>query len=222
MCTFKAVFFDNLLKLVSLTDNQFFMNKLSVIITVLFVAMFSFSACNNGKYDANPSSDLSNYVNPTNPKGGINTTFNWSGTAPMSCEISGNYWQAENADFNQVTINNNSFIEVVGSKNSVLPHAEIHLFLKAGDVHTGSEISLDWTNELNGYAGQYYADADSVYHGVNDRVPYIFNSGIGGTHGSAKIDTFDGQHLKGRFYMIPRNNKGFFLNFQKGYFDITK
>jgi hypothetical protein len=190
---------------------------------VLVASLFAFSACNNGKYDANPSSDLSNYVNPNNPKGGTNTTFNWSGTAPFSCEMSSNTWIAESATFNQTSINGTNFVEVVGGKTSKNPKTEIHLFLKESDIHNGAEFSLDWVGELNGYAGAYFADVDSVYHAVNDRDQYVFQSGVGGTHGSAKIDTFDGAHyLKGRFYMIPRNNHGFFINFQKGYFEITK
>ncbi len=222
---YKDYFFENKTYLVSLANNIFFMKKLLLSTSFVLTVGILASSCNNGKYDANPSTDLSMFVNPSNPKGGNNTSFNWGGNAPMSCELSGGYWQANDAIFQTVTLTSQSgqatdFIEIIGTKNGVAKTG-VHLYLRAQDVVAGNEARLSWYDEGQVYGGNYYLDVDSVYNAVINRPKYSFVSGYAG-EGRARILDYDGQHIKGLFYMMPRNSLGFFVNIQKGYFDITK
>lgn len=195
------------------------MKKLLLTASVIISATTLFSSCDNGKYDAQPNTDLSNYVNPSNPKGGVFTGFDWGGTAPMSCEITGNYWQANDATFQTTTINSVDYIEVIGTKFGI-PKTAFHLYFKASEMADNKEFSLNWVGDT--YGGNYYADVDSVYFAVVDRPKYTFSSEGHAKEGRAKIISYDGLHIKGLFYMIPRNPNGYFINVQKGFFDITK
>ncbi len=67
-----------------------------------FFCAAGFAACNNGEYDANPAgvNNNKNYLDSllngdTSGTGTTGTSFNWTGTAPMSAKIEGADFLAE-------------------------------------------------------------------------------------------------------------------------------
>ncbi|RYZ50770.1 MAG: hypothetical protein EOP49_13295, partial [Sphingobacteriales bacterium] len=79
---------------------------------------FGMTSCNNGDYDTDPDIDNSQEINPLNPKGGMNTSFDWSGTEPMSMEVNGEAWKADGAFIMTQNLNNTDYYVISGTRNS--------------------------------------------------------------------------------------------------------
>ena len=219
--------FEILLNLVSLYGSinismkRFFLSAFAVA-----AVGFGLVGCNNGDYDANPDVDNSDKINPFNPKGGIHTGFDWAGVGPMSCEVNGNVWKANQGGFDTITwtdFNGNpigKFVEIYGLRDDQSPQTQISLSLEHSKVQAGSELDLNW-NAGHSY-GDIIANLDSLLAGAKDPENYVYSAGFSSV-GRAKILEYeDGQHIKGYFYFIGRNPQGYYINVQKGYFDLYK
>jgi hypothetical protein len=181
------------------------------LFSVLFVAIAAvgFTACNNGVYDVDPKTDNSNIFNPLNPPGGLNTSFNWGGTDPMSAEINGVAWKADEiAIFEMPTDNSHWF--VTGRNNSGDTAACTLYFRK--DVEAGKNYFLHIGNtDQNASFTTKMSDPNSVYASTLTQ------------QGQIKILEIDNTHIKGLFFFMGKSPiTGLWINIGKGYFNVNK
>jgi|GEM_PF-2236915 len=188
------------------------MKRLSRLTLLAAFATFGFAACNNGDYDANPDTNYSGEINPLNPKGGMNTAFDWTGNDPMSMEVNGEAWKADGGSITTAWENDIEYWKIGGIRLTGLG-SNLTLTLKK-PIAAGNEIDISAGSLSSGlYLRRIDPDMNPVYD--------VFNSQLASA-GRVKILEYDDAHIKGLFYFLGRSNGTFYVNIQKGYFNINK
>jgi hypothetical protein len=184
------------------------MKKYILSALIIAGAGFGLLSCNNGDYDADPNADYSNGINPLNPKGGINTNFDWTGSDPMSAEINGNAWKADGA-FYLVDMFDTTEAYIVGANFS-------------GDT-SGITLRMERNVEPNKlyYVNMGNTKNTASYTNAMSDPNDLYASTLANL-GAVKILENDATHIKGLFYFLAKSETGIYLNVQKGYFNIDK
>jgi len=186
------------------------MKKLFFSAFLAACAGFGVAGCSNGDYDANPDTNNSGGVNPLNPTGGMNTDFNWGGTDPMSLELNGKAWKADDAssliwtDNKHIFIGGMNYTSGADTSNCTL---YLNLSTKPGDIvyvfSGNTDNSASFSTKISD-ENQEYASTSAPF-------------------GAVKILENDATHMKGLFYFLARAPRtGQYINIQKGYFNVNK
>jgi hypothetical protein len=190
------------------------------LLLVAFSATLSlgFFACNNGAYDANPNTNNSSTTNPLNQNnggnngggnnGGGNSSFNWSGTDPMSALVDGVLWKAGSVKYTDQM----GIIFISGFKNPSDPNtASMNFSFQNTTIEAGKIYEFNTANP--NYAAIY---SESLMD-LNQQ--YAANL-VGG---KIKILECDATHVKGLFYFTGKNvNTNKTVTVTEGYFNVTK
>ncbi|MBS1588175.1 MAG: hypothetical protein JST52_01045 [Bacteroidetes bacterium] len=164
-------------------------------------------SCDNGNYNASPSNGGSNSVNPLNPTGGMNTSFDWSGDDPMSMTLNGQSWKADVATSANV---GNDHIMLTGLHYGG-DTSQVYFYLNK-NTQPGKSVYIFYQNTDNiaSYMSNF-SDNNSVFLSTGAQL------------GEVKILENDNTHIKGLFYFLARSPKsGDYINIQKGYFNVAK
>ncbi|GAA4467366.1 hypothetical protein GCM10023093_23140 [Nemorincola caseinilytica] len=159
------------------------------------------ASCSNGDYQTDPKSPANGAVNPVTPLDG--SEFNWSGSEPLSMDINGSKWVADDVYFYLDTSGSN--VLIASKVNS-----SVRLMLYLRDVWAGNVYSMEWQNY-----GRRAEFSDSTYIGE------IFTSDRSNS-GGLRISRNDTAVIEGKFYFkgISQNSK--VVNIRNGYFKINK
>src|SRR5690606_12255911 len=164
-------------------------------------------------YDANPDMDNSGAVNPYNPGGGGNggggSSFNWTGTDPMSAKINGTEWKANEG----IYMNAMGFETIVGqSGNEGDPFAStITIMFQNANLEVDKIYDFNTTSTT----------ASSSYSANLGDPNTVFTGNLGG--GKVKILEIDDTHIKGLFYFKGVNTfTQESVEITEGYFNIVK
>jgi hypothetical protein len=181
------------------------------LFSVLFVAMagIAFTGCNNGVYDVDPKTDNTNIFNPLNPPGGLNTSFGWGGTDPMSAEVNGVAWKADAIYLVDLPTDNDHWV-VAGTNNSGDTSSCALVFRK--DVEAGKVyyLHIGNTEQYASYTSKQ-SDPNTVYASTLTQ------------QGQIKILENDNTHIKGLFFFMGKSPAtGLWINIGKGYFNVNK
>lgn len=172
---------------------------------------FGVTGCNNGDYDADPDTNYASGVNPLNPVGGMNTSFNWSGTDPMSAEINGNAWTADDVDMFENPFDDSQWV-IGGLNHSSGSDTTMFALYVQKDVEAGKSYFIFVGNTEN--TASYIAK-------LNEPSAY-FESTMTNL-GEIKILENTSTHIKGLFYFLGRSPiSKQYINIQKGYFKVPK
>ncbi len=167
---------------------------------LLFAGVCSFSACSNGDYSANPSSNVSTAVNPLKPL--TSSEFTWTGDEPLSADINGTHWKADVATWS-IDDSGSNFIVATGGGRM--------MYFKLADVWTGNVYDMQYKNTKR---FSYYADSGTSASGY-----YLSNLD---NSGEINIIENDSLVIKGKFYYKGYNGAGKEVNITNGYFKIQK
>jgi hypothetical protein len=119
---------------------------------LLLAGICAFSACSNGDYSANPSSNVNGAVNPLNPLKA--SEFTWAGEEPLS---------ADEAHWGLDTSGANIIIATKGNKM---------MYFRLTDVWTGNLYDMQYHNYKR---FSYYTDSSS--YGLGYYQSNLDNSG---------------------------------------------
>ncbi len=181
------------------------MKKLVLSTLLLATAGLGFVSCNNGDYNATPASG----INPLNPTGGLNYNFDWGGDDPMSAEINGNSWKADDARMFENPFDNRQYVVAGYKYGGDTAQMAITLLknVEAGKVYY---VFHDNTENTAYYASNISDDNQYYYSG---------NTSVGEVH----IQEADATHIKGLFMFLAKSDgTGQYVNVQKGYFNVLK
>ena len=169
---------------------------------LLITGMSLFSACSNGDYITNPSTNANASVNPLHPLKA--SDFNWPGTDPMSADINGVHFVASGCTYS-FDSGKNILMGYNGSKT---------LTLYLMNAWVGNLYSMGY-NQYN--TSGYWTDSFGVINNY-----YFSNLGNSGGLYMLKNDTFSGGYIKGLFYFQGVNAQGEIINVTHGYFNVQK
>jgi len=156
------------------------------------------SACSNGDYVANPSSNVNGGVNPLKPL--TASQFTWTGTNPMSASINGSPWIASSYTYSFDSGNN----MITGINGSQI----IQLNLK--NAYAGNLYSMGYQMyNTSGFFTDSLGDVNNTYYSV-----------LGNSGGLLMIQYVDTVAIKGLFYFQGVNAAGKIVNISNGYFNI--
>lgn len=175
------------------------MKKLILAASLLFSAA-TFTACNNGVYDADPNTNNSSTTVPGNLGGGTDSKFDWKGTDPFSAKVDGIAFQANDVS----AISLGGVLVVSGSPSN--SSQDITLYLPENVVAGGKYAFSTSTFGI-------YTDASNVL--------YAANAAQGGSGGIKILET-DESHVKGLFYFTAKNPNGTTKTITEGYFNAPK
>lgn len=200
-----------------LYGNQFFnlysnMKKILLAGLVCFASV-GFVACSNGDYDANPNTNNGNVTNPLNNNGGGNngggnnggnSSFNWSGTDPLSAKTDGEAWVANDAS----TFDLNGYTIIDGSLENTSNDKTVMISIKSSIVEAGKTYSVSATSADVVITYTEYIDGPTLYTAAS---------------GEVRIDENDATHVKGKFYFTGKDPfTSTSKNVTEGYFNINK
>ena len=181
-------------------------------LSALFLASagLGFISCSNGDYDANPDGSYANGVNPLNPTGGIDNSFGWGGTDPMSLELNGNAWKADTALLTQLP-NDSKHYFITGYKETGDDTAVCTIYLQS-DVQVGKSYFVFYGNTENTASfTTNISDPAQIYASTMTNL------------GEVRILEHDATHIKGLFYFLAKSGStNQYINIQKGYFNVKK
>lgn len=184
------------------------MKKIFLFAFLFASAGLGFTSCNNGDYAANPNGNVGG-INPFNPPGGIDRTFNWSGTDPMSAEINGVAWHADQGMIFDIGVDPDFWY--ISGQNNNGDTSNITFRMKK-DMREGQIYYIDYGNIDNSasYSG-HVSDPNNDYNSTAS------------SPGQVKILEVDATHIKGLFFFIGKSPfTGQFIYVGKGYFNINK
>lgn len=167
---------------------------------LLFAGICGFSACSNGDYIANPSNGANGAVNPITPL--TSAEYTWGGDEPLSADINGSHWKADDISFGLDTSGANVIIATKG-----------HSFMsfRLSDVWGGNVYDMGYQDNKRSV---YYSDSGSNAMGV-------YRSNLGNS-GGLKITRNDSSAIVGQFYFKGVNAYGQEISIRNGYFKIVK
>ncbi|MCF8450310.1 MAG: hypothetical protein K9G49_10620 [Taibaiella sp.] len=170
------------------------------------LVILGLNACSNGDYNADPASNANGAVNPITPL--TPTQFTWTGDEPMSADINGNRWKADNATW---ALDTNGANIVLGTKDNSPIRLSFYLSDVWGDVNGGNTYSMEW-KDYDRFG--LYTDSMSIIEG--GFYSYLSNSG------GIKILRNDSVVFQGLFYFKGVSPTGKVVNISNGYFKIDK
>lgn len=180
-----------------------------ILYTSLFAACaaMSLSSCMNGDYDANPAT-ANTGSNPLNTGGsggsGGGSSFNWSGTDPLSAKIEGASYTGTSASF-------------ISNGSGPIQYDAVSSTLNGGVIVVGFPKDAapgTYTSNATGTGINYSVVEDGVNNG------YVSNA-FGGS-GQIQITENDASHVKGKFFGTLKSSAGKSKAFTEGYFNVTK
>jgi hypothetical protein len=180
------------------------MNKAFYPIVLFITICVAISACSNGDYNANPSSNANGTINPLNP---LNASqFTWTGTGKVSANINGSPWVADSAQY--------YLIDSTGTNAIVAVKGKQVLYMYFKSTWTGNVYNMGFKqyNEL----GEWLDNTDSVYDAL-----YYYQSALGNS-GEMYMVLNDTANFNGKFYFQAVNGKGGITNFTNGAFSLKK
>jgi len=166
---------------------------------LMFAGIASFSACSNGDYVANPSDNTNNGINPLNPL--TDAEFTWSGETPLSADINGSHWKADEARWGLDTTGANIIVATKGNRM---------MYFRLIDVWSGNVYDMQY----NSKRFSYYVDSIGY-------APGYYQSQLGNS-GEIKIVQNDSNYIVGQFYYKGVNVNGKAASITNGYFKISK
>ena len=169
---------------------------------LLFSGIIGFSACSNGDYIANPSSNGNSAINPITPL--TAAEFTWSGQEPLSADINGVHWKADAVTFGLDSTGANIMIATSASGGKMM-------YFRLSDVWSGNLYDLEFKNVKR---WSYYADS------VGSLLGY-YRSDLGNS-GEIKIVENDSAVISGLFYYEGVTPGGQIASIKNGYFKIIK
>lgn len=169
--------------------------------TLVCAILGSLASCSNGDYKASPTSPANGAVNPITPLGG--DQFTWSGNEPLSMDINGVHWVADDVYFYLDTSGSNVLLASKAGSS-----VDLRLYLR--DVWAGNTYSMEWKEYSR--RAQYM---DSAHVGE------VFSSDRSNS-GGLKITVNDTIAIEGRFYFKGVSQNGQVVNISNGYFKLNK
>jgi len=201
--------------------SKLFLEMKKVLYSILlFTAVLGvLSACNNGDYNSNLSSNANGSINPLNPL--KIDEFTWGGNDPMSADINGSHWVADAAYFQLDTFGRNLIIGIKGP--------QMMAFI-LNDVWSNNLYNMGYKVEKR--MGMYFAGVDSTMAASGDlwgvvggsstaNSAVVFTSYLGNS-GEIKMVENDSVRIKGQFYFQAVNSSGAVMNITNGYFNVAK
>ena len=181
------------------------MKKILFASLIAAFASILFTSCNNGVYDADPTTTNSN-GNPLNPGGNGNggSSFNWTGTDPMSAKINGTAWQATSISYVPGMAGLPAFVTGSGPNNSSIL------------VYIPDNATANSVTSFNSTVTASYS-ANTTSGNPNDVYAASLGSG-----GQVQIIANDATHVTGKFYFGGKNIVGTISDITEGYFTATK
>ncbi|HRO43640.1 MAG TPA: DUF6252 family protein [Flavipsychrobacter sp.] len=179
-----------------------------LLYSVLFIASagLGLAGCSNGDYSANTNAGG---LNPLNPVGGIDNTFGWGGTDPMSLELNGEGWKADNVVMVEAPGNDKAWL-ISGMKFS-------------GDTSVCTILLQKNLKEGNSYFVFYGNTDNTASFATNMRDPNQIYASTLTSLGEIRILENKSTHIKGLFYFLAKNpNTSQYVNIQRGYFKVDK
>jgi len=191
------------------------MKKLILAASILFCTAATMTSCNNGDYDANPSTNNSGVANPIPPDGG------GGGNGGSDCP-------AVNKTPISATVNGEEF---VGDASNFFTRAEIE-----NNPITGKNIF-----EIQAYKASFQGEQTSIFIAIDDYTgPKSYSIGAGSTvggigpaanpsmqyttpnggGGQIVITREDADTVAGTFYVTARNSSGQSKTACGGYFKM--
>ena len=183
------------------------MKKLVFSVLISAGAILGLVSCNNGDYSATP--DGGN-VNPLNPPGGLDYSYNWSGTDPMSLELNGNPWKADYAVMMEMPFNDKAYM--VSGMNYSSGDTTSCTIMFQKNVQAGNLIYIFYGNtDQTASFTTKLSDPNQMYESTLTNV------------GEVKILENDDTHVKGQFFFLAKSPvTKQYVNIQKGYFNVKK
>lgn len=172
----------------------------SKLIGFSLIALSLFASCSNGDYQASPTSNANNSINPLNQLKAED--FTWSGTDPVSLDINGAHWVADFAIWGIDTLGD--YIYASKGKNT--------LFISMNDSWPGNLYTLA---NKNGKRWGYWTDSTNTGY-------QVYFSDLGNS-GQLYMKNNDTAYIKGLFHfkgVSKYENK--VVNITNGYFKIHK
>ncbi|MFI4955484.1 MAG: hypothetical protein ACHP9Y_06180 [Gammaproteobacteria bacterium] len=178
------------------------MNK--ILFTILLVAglTYALGSCSSGAYNANPSSNANQSINPLNP---LNAKqFTWAGTTKkVSLNFNGALWETDSAGIGWYdSLQTNVLWASDGKKLLVL-------YIKDG---WGGHVYNMGYKQYN-YLGEWVPDSASFYS--------RYESALGNS-GELYMTANDTVNFCGKFYFQAVNAAGQIDNITNGIFTLTK
>ncbi|MBC7554288.1 MAG: hypothetical protein H7257_09940 [Taibaiella sp.] len=181
------------------------MKKIFLSIIAVLSAL-QFTACSNGEYIANPTTEANVSANPLNPYS--TDAFSWSGTDAVSAKINGaNY----NCDSFHTTWSLDSGYNVITAYNAT----NYGLVLTMKDVYVGQTYTMGF-----GKTARMGVWQDTSGTGVNKAKSFV---SYFGNAGQINIIKNDSARLIGKFYFQALDSPGGkVINVSEGWFNINK
>jgi hypothetical protein len=179
-----------------------------LLFTGICIAM---SACSNGDYTANPSSNGNNSVNPLNPlnKSQFDT---WTGTGMVSAKIDGALWVADTATYTLDTSGTNVIIAYKDSFRQVLT-----FYFK--NTWAGNIYNMGYKQYST--SANWFPKFSVLFDTFSANPKYFYTSALGNSGEMYQIEN-DSAFFKGKFYFQAVNGSGDIVNFTEGWFDLPK
>lgn len=179
-----------------------------VFFSLLFAvgASLAFTACNNGDYSVGTGTVG---VNPLNPPGGIDNSFNWGGSDPMSLELNGEAWKADEIFIQDAPLDNRAWI-ISGLRLSG-DTSICNIYLQK-NVSAGSSVFVFFGNTDNvaSFQRSFRDPVDAVYASAKARL------------GEVRVLENSESRIRALFFFLAKNTAGDMVNVQKGYLNVEK
>lgn len=173
------------------------MKKLILAASLLFCTAATMTSCNNGDYDADPTTNNSGIAIPDITADNNNNKFNWTGTAPLSVKVDGKAFQATTGS---ITASNGT----------------LTIYAAAG-VEASVTFSIP---DIIPVGGTYiFTTGNSAQYTEN--VTDIYNTALAGS-GAVRITENDNSHVAGLFYFNAKGTTGKVKALTQGYFSIQR
>lgn len=167
------------------------------------IAATAFVACNNGEYNANPSSAANGSINPMYMLD--SAAFNWGGADAVSAYVNGTYVHIDSPNVTFNLVSGNNIITAYTAPNKGFR-------FELADVYTNNIYSMG----LNIYSRMMFF-SDSV-----NNAPITYYSYFGNV-GQVQIIRNDPDRMIGRFHFQALNTtNGSLINVSQGWFNIRK
>jgi len=180
-----------------------------ILYSILFFAgtCLAFAACSSGDYNANPSSNANNSVNPLQPldSAQLSSYVTTAGPSTISASINGSGWSSDSLSGWLLDSTGTNIITGISGKTAIL------LYLK--NVYATNIYNMGYNNHIT-YG--HYTNNDSAALPVNAYWSYVGNSG------EVQILENDPVYIRGTFYFQGINSTGDVINVTNGYFYIKK
>lgn len=180
-----------------------------VFFSLLFAvgASLAFTACDNGDYSVGTGTVG---VNPLNPPGGIDNSFNWGGNDPMSFELNGEAWKADEIFIQDAPSMNGRAWMISGMRFS--GDTNVCNIILQKNVSAGSSVFVFYGNTDNvaSFQRRFSDPFEQVYASTQTKL------------GEVRVIENSDSRIKALFFFLAKNASGDIVNVQKGYLNVEK